>query len=145
MTKFKKISIVFLSVLLLIIFYIIITNKKVDNEMIAKLDDKNMEQSNVNDVKNSEEDNKYNELTAQYFSDYANLIKSNDFTIDDLKETENKILSLKVPTEYKDLHINFILSIAKMKQYLEEGEEEKKQESEDIIRDIKLNYDWINI
>ncbi len=143
MKKFKKISIVFLAVLLLVVFYLIITTEEVNDQMLLNIGNEDVvENINSESIIDLSQDD-YKQEVSRYFSEYIKIQERDNITKNNLLEIEDKLLALKVPTEFKDLHINFILAISKMRQYLEDDDENKKKESENIITEIKLNNNWI--
>jgi hypothetical protein len=144
MKKYKKISIVFLVILLLIIFYLIITTEKIDDQKLSIIENNNLTENNEKplDIKKLQDD--YTREISKFYSEYLLIQKKENVTNKDLLEIEDKLLALKVPTEFKELHIKFILAISKMKQYLENNDEKKLEDSKNIIKEIKLNNSWID-
>ena len=68
----------------------------------------------------------------------------NLLTLEFINQTKNQLLALKMPTKYKDLHLDLILAMTKMEDYLEDGDEGKKAESEELIQQAKTEYEWLN-
>jgi len=65
-------------------------------------------------------------------------------TVDDVSRTKNSLLALKMPVQFKDLHLNLVLAMDKMEDYLISGDEEKLLESEKLISQMKEEYEWLN-
>ncbi|MCK4554023.1 hypothetical protein KAU19_03600 [Candidatus Parcubacteria bacterium] len=65
-------------------------------------------------------------------------------TIDDVKQTKNSFLALKMPSKYKDLHLNLVLAMDKMEDYLFDGDEGKLRASQELIKQAKEEYEWLN-
>ncbi len=66
-------------------------------------------------------------------------------------QTKNKILTLrnqlteiKVPTEFKDLHLDLLLALNKIDSYLNGRNEEERLAGLDLISQAKVNYEWLN-
>ncbi len=87
-------------------------------------------------------------------SEYKNNIKQinkflRDFSFDNsdferLADFQKNLLSLKVPKEFKDLHLSLMIALNKLKDYDKNKDEEKKQEFENIINEIQTKYVWLN-
>ncbi|MEA3463861.1 MAG: hypothetical protein U9R14_02200 [Patescibacteria group bacterium] len=60
------------------------------------------------------------------------------------KQIKSQLLDLKMPTEFKDLHLNLVLALDKMEDYLINGGEEKLQDSQELINQVKEEYEWLN-
>jgi len=89
-------------------------------------------------------------ITAEYkgdvkriLADYYALTEAADFTVTQLKSVKNQLLELRVPTAFKDLHINFVLAVTKMENFLKTGKLEEKTSSQALIDEILLNYSWL--
>jgi hypothetical protein len=57
---------------------------------------------------------------------------------------KDKLLALKVPKEYKDLHIQFIFVLEKLDSFLATGNQAEKLASRKIISDLDQTYAWLN-
>ncbi|MCK4554592.1 hypothetical protein KAU19_06580 [Candidatus Parcubacteria bacterium] len=65
-------------------------------------------------------------------------------TINDVSRTKNSFLALKMPSKYKGLHLNLVLAMDKMEDYLLDGDEGKRLDSERLIKQAKEEYAWLN-
>ncbi len=65
-------------------------------------------------------------------------------TVDDVSRTKNSFLALKMPVQFKDLHLNLVLAMDKMEDYLVDGDEVKLRESQELIKQAKDEYEWLN-
>ena len=60
------------------------------------------------------------------------------------EQIKSQLLDLKMPTKFKDLHLNLVLALDKMEDYLIDGSEEKLQTSQELINQAKEEYEWLN-
>ena len=60
------------------------------------------------------------------------------------EQIKSQLLNLKMPTKFKDLHLNLVLALDKMEDYLIDGCEEKLQASQELINQAKEKYEWLN-
>lgn len=66
-------------------------------------------------------------------------------TINFVEQTKNSLLALKgVPAEFRELHFNLVMAMNRMIEYLNTGDQSKRQESEQLIKQAKEDYDWLN-
>jgi hypothetical protein len=137
MAKKIKILLALSFVAILAVSYLIITSKPVNN--VGK--QANKEQVKV-DLKKLEEE--YKAGTKNILTDYSALLLNNDLNLEKVEADKNKLLGLKVPAEFKDLHLNFVLAVSKMEDYLKNGKDEDKAASQRMISEIKANYVWLN-
>jgi hypothetical protein len=137
MTKKIKILLVLSVVAISAVLYLIITSKPVNNNGKQA----NKEQVKV-DLKKLEEE--YKAGTKNILTDYSALLLSDNLSLEIVETDKNKLLGLKVPAEFKDLHLNFVLAVSKMEDYLKNGKDEDKAASQRMISEIKANYVWLN-
>lgn len=136
MIKKERILIMLILVFLLATVYLILTSKP-----IQKIDQSRLASDN-NNIARLEE--KYQAQAKNIFSDYEKLIANNNYTIEQITQIKNKLLNLKVPTKFKDLHINLILALTRMENWLINKNESEKIAGEQIINQVKTNYAWLN-
>ncbi len=136
MTTKAKILIMLLSFSLLLIFYLILTsepaNKSIQNKKIIS-----------NSINSQQLETSYKEQVKPIMVRYSELIKGN-YTIDQVTQIKNKLLGLKMPAKFKNLHINLVLALTKMEDYLTNGENSQKVASQQIISQAKADYVWLN-
>ncbi len=137
MTKKIKILLVLSVVAISAVSYLIITSKPVNNTGKQA----NKEQEKV-DLKKLEEE--YKAGTKNILADYSTLLEDKDLSLDKVEVDKNKLLGLKVPGQFKDLHLNFVLAVSKMEDYLKTGKSEDRAASQRMIGEIKANYIWLN-
>jgi len=137
MTKKAKILIILFSFSLLLILYLFFTsepiNKKIEPDKEVKSGTTKIEQLEIS----------YRQQAQPIVANYLGLLKNN-YTIDQVSQIKNKLLDLRVPTKFKNLHINLVLALTKMENYLTGGKESEKVESQQIISQAKADYDWLN-
>lgn len=137
MTKQIKFLLVLLVIAISAVSYLIVTSKPVNN--IGKQTNKSQEKV---DLKKLEEE--YKTGTKNILTDYSALLESNNLNLEIVEADKNKLLDLKVPGQFKDLHLNFVLAVSKMEDYLKNGKEEDKADSQRMISEIKADYVWLN-
>lgn len=82
----------------------------------------------------------YRKSVREIFNDYAN-------NLEDLQKVaalKGRLLELKVPTEFKALHLNLVLTMTKTESYIQNKEEEDKIASEKVIKETREKYPWLN-
>ena len=60
-----------------------------------------------------------------------------------IENYKNRLLDLKVPTAFKDLHLNLVLALDKAETYFTSKDKKKLAESEELIKLAKNNYPWL--
>ena len=139
----KKITIFIILIFVLLLSACSITEPKVDEE------NKSAEQSNNQQVS---EPIDIGLLTKVYqmevkvvLNNYLRQTQDESLiTVDDVSQTKNSLLTLKMPVQFKDLHLNLVLAMDKMEDYLIDGDEVKLRESRELIRQAKEEYEWLN-
>jgi len=128
---------------LLFVFYLILTS---ENNPAAENDQTNSGQNQPT----SEDSKKAEALKSEYennssaiFSEYLELINSPTVAAEEVYAVKQKFLDLKVPVEYKNLHLNLVLALVKMENYLRAGQESDKLESQQLISRAAVNYSWL--
>jgi hypothetical protein len=86
----------------------------------------------------------YEENFKKIFGEFEKSAGDEKLNIEEVKKIKEKALALKVPTKFKDLHINFILALAKMENYFNKGDDKEKIASLDAIKAIRENNLWLN-
>lgn len=104
-------------------------NKK--NQSIAKVDSEKLE-------------NDYRVNVKKIVDDFLSLSDSNNLTIDKTKQIKNELLDLRVTDRYKEIHLNLVLSIAKMENFFNTGNKSDKLSSVEIINKTKNDNSWLN-
>ncbi|MDD4271765.1 MAG: hypothetical protein PHF50_03085 [Patescibacteria group bacterium] len=136
MEKKQKILIFILLILFGLILYLIFTSESVKETNNpapqTKQDNSAMLESN------------YKAKAKEFFTAYENLIKDNSFTGQNIAELKNNLLDLKVPLKFKELHIQFVLALTRMENYLNQEDEREKSASLQAINQLKADYSWLN-
>lgn len=136
MPKKQKVLIFLLLILLGLILYLIFTA-----ESIKPLSNPAQPAKSDNSV-SLETDYKFK--TKELFDVYNNLIKNNSFTKENLAELKSKLLGLKVPVKFKELHLKFVLALSKTEDYLSRKNESEKSSSFQAVNQLKADYSWLN-
>jgi len=136
MTKRGRILILLIIFFLLIIVYLILTTETVvKNDQVNSATDQN---------KIIELEQQYKKQVIAIFNDYTKLITGESYTLEQVSQLKNRLLDLKVPTKFKDLHINFVLSLTRLENYLLDKDEAEKAKSQQVIGQLKADYSWLN-
>lgn len=136
MTKKAKVLIFFLLILLVLVLYLILTS-----ESSTKLNDFSQQAQDEKIVLLEEN---YKAKAKEFLSAYENLIKDNNFTAEKITELKNKLLDLKVPAKFKELHIQFVLALDRMENYLSQKDEWERSDSLRMVNQLKADYSWLN-
>lgn len=134
MTKKLKILICLLIALLLLVLYLILTSESATN----KNQSASIEKTNI------QMENEYIKQAKEIFSAYNNLTVSDNFTREQVSALKNQLLELKVPTKFKELHINLVMAMTKMENFFDSNNEEEKTSGQQIISQLKNDYSWLN-
>ncbi len=138
MLKKQKILIFLLGILLVIVLYLILTS-----ESVKKTDQPEQGQPAQQEKAAVLEEN-YQKMAKPIFIGFEELLSKDNFTVDKIIELKNKLLDLKVPAKFKELHIQLVLAMAKMENYLNQKKQEEKTDSLLMINQLKANYSWLN-
>lgn len=172
MTKKAKILLFLILVSLLLIIYLIVSSEPVtikqdsdvsQSEIIKQSDDK------ASQVDLEELENNYQKEVRTIMADFEQLIEkveaigsttspdqepevatsTTDYKIktEILEKTSylrNYLMEMKVPTKFKDLHLNLVLALNKMDDFIESNSEAKRLESQELIERAKIDYEWLN-
>lgn len=136
MQKKQKILIFLMFIPLLIILYLILTSES------ARLPDNSAEQANGGNAISLEND--YKLKAKECFSVFENLANVGGFTQGNTAELKNKLLDLKVPVKFKDLHIKFIMALTGIEDYSNGKGESFKNGSLQAVNQLKADYGWLN-
>lgn len=136
MTKKGKVLIFFLLLLLLLISYLILTS-----ESPAKLDSLSRQ---TKDEKIALSEENYMARIKESFLSFKELSEADGLTAEKITELKSKILALKVPAKFKELHINFILALTKLENYLIREDDREKISSQEMSDQLQADYNWLN-
>ena len=89
-------------------------------------------------------ENDYKAAAKAILADYSNSIQVADAKADQIGKAKSELLTLKVPTKFKDLHLNLVLAMVKMENFFASRDENEKIASQQMINQIKVNYAWLN-
>jgi len=136
MEKKAKILIFLLLILFLLILYLIFTSesvKEADNPgQQIKQDSSAMLESD------------YKVKAKEYFTVCEGLVNNNSFNQANIAGLKNKLLALKVPVKFKELHIQFVLALTRIENYLSQKDEREKSGGLEAINQLKADYSWLN-
>lgn len=142
MNKKEKILLILVIAALTVALYLIATSSPVNNTKQSAPDNQAGEEGQGIDLVKLEED--YEKEVKSIFADYLRLTAEADLDGARVKQIKNKLLALRTPTKFKDLHLNLVLAMVKMEDFFISGAAEEKVASQRLLSEIKANYIWIN-
>lgn len=144
MTNKTKIFIFFIIILLIIAVYFAVISKPAKQDQAEKQND--AKTNNVVDAMLNLDllKKNYKAETKVILANYLRIAQDETINIESVKRTKEQLLSLKVPTEFKELHLNLVLALDEMEDYLENGDEADKRKSQEMIEQEKTKHEWLN-
>lgn len=144
MTNKAKIFIFFIIILLIIAVYLAVIFKPAKQDQAEKQND--AKTNNVVDAMLNLDllKKSYKAETKVILANYLRIAQDETINIESVKQTKEQLLSLKVPTEFKELHLNLVLAMDEMEDYLENGDEADKRKSQEMIEQEKTKHEWLN-
>lgn len=135
MPKKMKILIFLLLICFLLALYLILTSESADLSGNAAL---KHEQSGIVGV---EED--YRIKAKALFASFGALAYKAGFTEENVAELKSKLLDLKVPLKFKELHVKFVLALAGIEDSLKQKNDAWKSESLRAANRLQADYGWL--
>jgi hypothetical protein len=144
MTNKTKFFIFFIIILLIIAVYLAVISKPAKQDQAEKQND--AKTNNVVDAMLNLDllKKSYKAETKVILANYLRIAQDETINIESVKRTKEQLLSLKVPTEFKELHLNLVLAMDEMEYYLENGDEADKRKSQEMIEQEKTKHEWLN-
>jgi len=139
--KDKKMLLIFIIVLLVVVGIIFAANQDRRKEFVSESAAGNQDKTKENNVKIEEE---YRSGVRKVFSKLVEFEKKDEKSTATISEIKTELLNLRVPKEYKNLHVNILFSILKIEQYVSGGNPKEKAESEQYINRAKEENPWLN-
>lgn len=136
MPKKQKVLFFLLLILFGLILYLIFTSESI--KPVSNLD------KTVKPDNSATSETDYKLKVGEFFTAYESLIKDNGLTGENIVELKNKLLALKVPVKFKELHLRFVLALDKMENYLSQKDERAKGDSFEAVNRLKADYSWLN-
>jgi hypothetical protein len=136
--KKKLLIIIFLAVILLmLLLYLILTSQSVKPTV------------GLSQPTKSEpvilSDETYKTEVKEIFTSYQKMAINNKFTLGDITDLKNRLLGIKgLPAQFQKLHLNFILALDRMVEYLQSNDGKEKQLSLKMADQLKVEYSWLN-
>ncbi|MDD5290827.1 MAG: hypothetical protein PHZ04_01800 [Patescibacteria group bacterium] len=136
MSKKLKILIVLLVIILALFLYLVLTSRPLDGGAGVKANNQanEIKEKLISDYKNN---------ASRILTDYWQLAEGKDIPVEEGEYLKNRLLELKVPADFKELHLNLVMALTKLNNYLENGDEEEKEESEQMVNQSASEYDWL--
>lgn len=138
MEKKQKILIFLLLILLALIAYLILTSESVKPTAPAA------KSQPAEQEKAARLEADYQSGVKPIFADYGKLDGENNITADKIAELKNRLLALKVPAKFKELHIRLVQILDGMQDYLSQNNQKMKNQSSQIFNQLKADYSWLN-
>lgn len=139
MSKKAKFLLISSCLTLLIIAYIAFTSES----GIIKLDKKVVEEIQpailIEQLKIE-----YKEKANKIIVSYLDLLDHEKLEINNLNEIKARLLELKLPEDFKELHVNLVLAFDKMENYLLNENTEDELKSQQLIDELIADYSWID-
>ncbi len=132
---------VFAAVVFVLYFFKTAKPAVIANKQINKISEKINKKTDKIDLERVKA--QYKNDVNNILSNYSNLIQTNNFTAAQIKSIKKQLLGLKVPSMFKDLHVNLVLAVTKMENFLSNGNSEDKFFSQKMINKSKKNYNWL--
>jgi len=139
MTKKVKLFslLILLSILLILVLFLIFTSAS------AKKTYNNTNRSVKNlAVPVSDED--YKTKVKAIFALYEARAQNKAFSIENVSELKNQLLGLNVPAGFKNLHLNFVLALTRLEDYLNRKDEQVENSSFQMFNQLKADNSWLN-
>lgn len=89
-------------------------------------------------------ESEYKKRVRTIISSYEDESQKNELSYEKVLEVKKNLLDLKVPTVFKDLHLNLVMSMIKLENFFKNGLNDDRLAGEMMIRDAKVNYSWLN-
>jgi len=140
MTKKFKFLILMLAIAAALFIYLVVTSESLDKQ--AGNIPANNDSELIAQKEKISADYKIN--TKEIIKNYTDLAAKEEITVEEVIARKNELLNLKVPAEFKDLHVSLVMAIEKMESYLAEGKKNDQQESQNLISEAKTNFSWLN-
>jgi len=87
----------------------------------------------------------YQLKVKEVFKAYEELSRDNNLTVEKIAELKNELFNFKgLPAKFKNLHINFVLAMDRMEDYLKVNDQQARNASQQIISQLKADYSWLN-
>lgn len=137
MSKNGKILLALLIAALFLVLYLIINSRPVVRT-------KDNAGSQVKKVDLMLLENDYKKEAKAILQEYYELIDKDDLKTEELRAVRDKLLALKVPAKFKDLHLSLVLAVAKIEKSLADDSKEGRIAGQEAINEIKANYTWLN-
>jgi len=137
MSKKLKILIVLSVIILALFLYLVLTSRPLDGGAGAKAinqPDKTKEKL-VSDYKSG---------VNKFLADYWRVIEEKDISIEEGQRLKSRLLELKVPADFKELHLSLAMALTKLEDYLKNEDENGKEESRQMVGQATTSYDWLN-
>ena len=115
----------------MLVLYLILTSESVKNQAATSLPAAN------NQTAPASLADSYRPQVKELFASFEVMARDNSFTKEKIFELKNKLLGLKVPAEFKQLHLNFV-------QLLDKVEGEQKSAGLQTANQLKADYSWLN-
>ena len=87
-------------------------------------------------------DKNYRLQTKKIIDDYSAM--QDELSSDKVNSFKQQLLALVVPAKFRELHYNLVFAMDKMSLYIDQGDNNLKQASQQLISQAKKDYSWLN-
>ncbi|MDP2708901.1 MAG: hypothetical protein Q8O93_02520 [bacterium] len=136
MTNKSKFIIFLLLVLLALVLYLILTSESITKGDQAGEPARNQTFADL--------ESEYRPRSAELLARFESLIRRNDVRAEEVAELKNELLDLKVPAQFKDLHVKFAMALTSLENYLDLADEAEKNKSLQAVNQLKADYSFLN-
>lgn len=150
MSKNKKGILVILVVVVAVILVLArVMPKGKISEVISDKKAKTVSSQQVNHAQQVAEYQQNIKSMAANYQNIINTVNVNSATtgssseISALTEIKNRLTSITVPAEFKDLHINFFISVLDLENYFKNNQLSAKASSSNLWQEVQKDYNWI--
>ncbi len=147
--EMKKVNLGILLLILLMLFFLVFKIKliSVDNEQVSVDEKKNVEENSEISATITGKD--YEDVVAPLYKQYLKILQKveDDNSFDcsmEVIEIKNKLDDMFVSGEdYKKVHLNMSLSIARLLDSLNSGDDSSLRNALNLARKLSIDYDWL--
>lgn len=135
----KNILLIILAIAVLLVLYLIFKFEP------AEIDNKNNKPGNqAQKIDLEQMEKNYKKEVKIILDDYLAILKKDDLKLGEVMAVRDRLLALKLPPEYKNMHLKLVLSASKIEEDIQSGEKNSIAEAIKIINELKANYIWLN-
>ncbi len=145
MKRREKFLAVLLAVSLALVFYLALSSRQIDLGKSGPAAPQNGASGDIRpDTVNTVSVENYRSETKELVGECETVMAVNDQNLNDVLGLERRLLAINVPKEYKDLHVNILLALIRMEDYINNDQAESLSTSRNMIDGLKSEYQWLD-